>query len=104
MQGTEMGAGKTTVENQDAITVTKTQGGGGNGPPPLPSPPLPLDREKDRAARYAPGAVVINGSRGGGIIANTSTMGYLETFHIVQLPEATGTVATAILKADINAK
>ena len=84
--------------------VTKTQDGVGKYMPSLPPPPRPLDRAKYGAYCHVDIEAGGNSAGRGGTITNPPLVGYLVTFRTGQLPESTGTAATATAKANNPAK
>ena len=100
--GDENGGGELTVKIHDAINVTEE--GMGNNPlalkPPITPPAVTTSGTDGQSAGLAGG----KGAGGGRTVVNPPPVGYLVTLHTGQLPEATGTVVTAIAKANTPAK
>ena len=101
-EGDKNGGGSQTAKKQSAIMVTPD--GMVNNLLVLQPHQLALSRTTSRAAGYTEGSAGVNGAGGGVTIVNSQPVGNLATFHTGQLPATSGTVATAIVKSNNNAK
>ena len=96
--------GDPTTITQGKISVTQTQDGVGNDTLTLQPPPHPPAGTTAGAAGHTVGATGGNGAGRGGGTGNPHLVDCLATFHMVHLPESTGTITTAIAKTNTPAE